>query len=60
MNRSVTLSIVVLAVSLFVGSVLRAEAATTIVSPSSSVGQSAGDASTEVGYWAAWGEAASH
>jgi len=60
MNRPVMFSVVVLVASLFVGSALKAQAATTQASPTASAVQSAGDASADGGYWAAWSEAASH
>ena len=60
MKRSITLSVVVLVASLFVGTALKAQAATTPASPAASTAQSADDASTDGGYWAAWSDAASH
>jgi len=60
MNRSISLSVAVLLVSLFVGSALQVHAATTPTAPAPAVEQSAGDDSTDVGYWAAWADAVSH
>jgi len=59
MNRPALISVIVLVASLFVGSALKAQAATTPASPAASAVQSA-DASADGGYWAAWSEAASH
>jgi hypothetical protein len=59
MNRSMALSVVVLVVSLFIGSAFKAQA---VAAPASSAGaavQSA-DGSTGRGYWTAWADAASH
>jgi hypothetical protein len=60
MNRPAILSAVVLVASLFVGTALKAQAATTAASPAASAAQSADDGSADGGYWAAWSEAASH
>lgn len=59
MSRPVFFSAVVLVVSLFVGTALKAQAATTSAAPTASAAQSA-DGSADGGYWAAWSEAASH
>lgn len=59
MKRTIAASLFVLAVSVFVGSAFKAEAATK-ASPTASVAQSTDAGSTDVGYWAAWSEAASH
>jgi hypothetical protein len=58
MKRTITVSVIVLVASLFVGSAFRAQAATK-ASPAASMVQSA-DGSTGGGYWAIWAEAASH
>lgn len=58
MKRTITVSVIVLMVSLFVGSAFKAQA-TTKASPAASVVQTTDD-STGGGYWAAWSEAASH
>jgi hypothetical protein len=60
MNRPALLSAVVLVASLFVGTALKAQAATTPASPAASAAQSADGTSTDGGFWAAWSEAASH
>ena len=60
MNRPALFTAVVLVASLFVGTALKAQAATTQASPAASAAQSADDGSTGGGYWAAWSEAASH
>jgi hypothetical protein len=60
MNRPVLFSALVLVASLFVGTALKAQAATTPASPTASAAQSTEDAATNGGYWAAWSEAASH
>jgi hypothetical protein len=60
MKRSVMVSVVVLVASLFVGSALKAQAATSPAAPAVSAAQSVDDASAGGGYWAAWSEAASH
>ena len=59
MNRFIMLSVVLLVASLFVGSALKAQAATSSDRPAVSAAQSTDDAS-DGGYWAAWAEAASH
>jgi hypothetical protein len=60
MNRSITLSAIVLVASLVVGGVLSAQAATKPASPVAPVAQSADGGSADGGYWAAWSDAASH
>ena len=60
MNRPVIFSAIVLVASLFIGTALKAQAATTSASPTASAAQSADDGSADGGYWAAWSEAASH
>ncbi|HEX7839977.1 MAG TPA: hypothetical protein VF469_21020 [Kofleriaceae bacterium] len=60
MSRPVILSAVVLVASLFVGTALKAQAATTPASPAASAAPSVDDGSADGGYWAAWSEAASH
>ncbi|HEX7839366.1 MAG TPA: hypothetical protein VF469_17935 [Kofleriaceae bacterium] len=60
MNRPVLFSAIVLVASLFVGTALKAQAATTPASPAASAAQSADDGSANGGYWAAWSDAASH
>ena len=60
MKRPVIFSAIVLVVSIFVGTALKAQAATTPASPAASAVQSADDGSADVGYWAAWSDAASH
>jgi hypothetical protein len=59
MNRPVLFSAIVLVASLFVGTALKAQAATT-QAPAASAAQSADDGSADGGYWAAWSDAASH
>lgn len=59
MKRTFTVALLVLAVSVFVGSAFKVQAATS-ASPAASVTESTGAGSTDVGYWAAWSEAASH
>jgi len=60
MNRSITLSVIVLVASLLVGGAFKAQAATTQAPQAASAAQSAADGSADAGYWAAWSEAASH
>jgi len=61
MSRFITsFSVAVLVVSLFVGRALEAQASATPASPAASEVQPADDGSTNLGYWAAWSEAASH
>jgi hypothetical protein len=61
MKRSMVVSVVVLVVSLFVGgAALKAQAATSSAPRAVSAVQSAGETSTDSGYWAAWADAASH
>ena len=60
MNRHVIFSAIVLVASLFVGTALKAQAATTPGSPTASAAPSADDGSTDGGYWTAWSDAASH
>ncbi len=60
MNRPVLFSAFVLVAALFVGTALKAQAATTQASPAASAAQSADDGSANGGYWAAWSNAASH
>ncbi|HEX7839975.1 MAG TPA: hypothetical protein VF469_21010 [Kofleriaceae bacterium] len=59
MKRTVLFSAIVLVASLFVGTALKAQAATTSAAPAASAAQSA-DSSANGGYWAAWSDAASH
>jgi hypothetical protein len=59
MTRSIVFSAVLLVTSVFVGSALKAQAATSSSRPAAAAAQSVDD-SLEVGYWAAWAEAASH
>ncbi|HEX8114599.1 MAG TPA: hypothetical protein VF516_43010 [Kofleriaceae bacterium] len=58
MKRSLLVSVAVLVVSLFVGTALKVQAATTSAPAAASAAVQA-DASGP-GYWAAWAEAASH
>jgi len=60
MNRPALFSAVVLVAALFVGTALKAQAATTAASPAASAAQSADDGSADGGFWAAWSDAASH
>lgn len=58
MKRTVTFSIVVLVVLLFVGTALKVHAAT---EPATAAAvQPADQTSDDGGYWAAWADAASH
>ena len=59
MKRTITVSILALVVSVFVGSAFKAQAATK-TSPAAAVAQSTDTGSTDAGYWTAWSEAASH
>lgn len=56
MKRTLTISVAVLVASLFVGTALRVQAATTSA-PTAAAAQA--DASAGPGYWASWVEAAS-
>jgi hypothetical protein len=60
MNRLLTLWVVVLVASLFVGGTLQAQASTRSASPAAAAAQPAGDDAAGGGYWAAWSDAASH
>jgi len=60
MTRSIVFSVALLAASLFVGSALKAQAATASTPPAASAAQSADDGALVGGYWAAWAEAAAH
>lgn len=60
MNRVLTLWVVVLVASLFVGGALQAQASTRSASPAAAAAQPAGDDAADGGYWAAWSDAASH
>jgi hypothetical protein len=57
MKRTLLVSVAVLVVSLFIGSALKVEAATTSA-PAAAAQVS--NASADGGYWAAWADAASH
>ena len=59
MSRSISFTVIVFVALLFVGSALKAQAATTPAQPAASAAQPA-DASANLGYWAAWSEAAAH
>jgi hypothetical protein len=60
MKRTLSLSVVVLVASLFVGSALKVHAATTPAAPAAAAVQPADQTSEDGGYWAAWTDAASH
>lgn len=60
MNRSIVFSVVLLVASMFVGTALKAQAATGSARPAASSAQSANNGAADGGYWAAWAEAASH
>ncbi len=59
MKRSLMVSVVVLVASLFVGTALTVQAATTST-PAAATSAAQADASASPGYWAAWADAASH
>jgi hypothetical protein len=59
MKRTLMFSVAVLVVSLFVGTALKVQAATSSVPAAAPAAVQAADASSP-GYWAMWAEAASH
>jgi hypothetical protein len=59
MKRTLVFSVAVLVVSLFVGTVLKVQAATSRAPAAASAAGQTADAAGP-GYWAAWAEAASH
>jgi hypothetical protein len=60
MNRTSTLSVVLLVSAIFAGSMLHAHAARPSVERPADVSASQGDDGTEQGYWQIWAAATAH